>query len=70
MLVFSVATESTVASKYLGGHSDLLAGVLVVKTLEDVKSVSSNTLARIPSVAQLGNYVLKSFGKTEYTWVA
>jgi cystathionine beta-lyase/cystathionine gamma-synthase len=27
------------ASKYLGGHSDLLAGVLVVKTLEEVKSL-------------------------------
>jgi cystathionine beta-lyase/cystathionine gamma-synthase len=27
------------ASKYFGGHSDLLAGVLIVKTLEEVKSL-------------------------------
>jgi len=26
-------------TKYLGGHSDLLAGVLVVKTLEDWNKV-------------------------------
>jgi hypothetical protein len=32
-------TDGILASKYLGGHSDLLAGVLVVKTLDDVKSV-------------------------------
>jgi hypothetical protein len=27
--------QSGIASKYLGGHSDLLGGVLVVKTLEE-----------------------------------
>src|SRR6266702_3573344 len=27
--------QSVVATKYLGGHSDLLGGVLIVKTLEE-----------------------------------
>jgi cystathionine beta-lyase/cystathionine gamma-synthase len=45
-------TDGILASKYLGGHSDLLAGVLVVKTLDDVKSVRCDMQAGLPSIIQ------------------
>ena len=32
-------SQKILATKYLGGHSDLLAGVLVVKTVEEWKQV-------------------------------
>lgn len=32
------------ATKYFGGHSDLLAGILVVKDLKDWDSVNFNLL--------------------------
>jgi cystathionine gamma-synthase len=33
-------TESSIGSKYFGGHSDLLSGVLVLKTLDEWKKVN------------------------------
>jgi len=45
-------TDNVLASKYLGGHSDLLAGVLVVKTPDDVKSVGCDMQAGLPSIIQ------------------
>lgn len=34
------ATESSLATKYFGGHSDLLCGILIVKTAEEREEVS------------------------------
>ncbi|KIM76404.1 hypothetical protein PILCRDRAFT_648730 [Piloderma croceum F 1598] len=46
------------ASKYLGGHSDLLAGVLVVKTLDDVKSLWKDRAYLGSMMASLESWLL------------
>jgi len=33
------SSSSTSGTKYFGGHSDLLSGILVVKTIEEWKTV-------------------------------